>query len=38
MIHQDLKKNPVKNEKPTRKMKNPLNNFLEFGTRKKSIH
>jgi hypothetical protein len=27
MIHQDLKNNPVKNEKFTRKMKNPLNNL-----------
>jgi len=28
----------MKNEKPTRKMKNPLNNFLEFGARKESMH
>jgi len=38
MIHQDFKNNPVKNEKSTRKMKNPLNNFLEFGARKESMH
>jgi hypothetical protein len=38
MIHQDLKNNPMKNEKPSRKMKNPLNNFLEFETKKESMH
>jgi hypothetical protein len=38
MTHRGLKKNQMKNEKPTGKMKNPLNNFLEYGAREESIH